>query len=57
MPFPHLGGLLGETGVREKSFLRSRVQPGLARLASFYSITVPLVQFSGVRHVYHDNDG
>ena len=25
-PFPHLGGLLGETGVREKSFLRSRVQ-------------------------------
>ena len=23
---PHLGGLLGETGVREKSFLRSRVQ-------------------------------
>ena len=45
LPFPHFGGLLGETGVREKSFLRSRVQPGLARLASFYSITVPLVQF------------
>ena len=36
------------------------VQPGLARLASFYSITVPLVQFfraAGVRHVCHDNDG
>ena len=26
LPFPHLGGLLGETGVQEKSFLRSRVQ-------------------------------
>ena len=53
------GGTLGETGVREKSFLRARVQfSGLARLASFYSISVPRVQFfSGVRHVCHDNDG
>ena len=54
---PHFGGLLGEMGVREKSFLWSRVQPGLARLASFYSITVNCTVFSGVRHVCHDNDG
>ena len=26
MLFPHFGGLSGETGVREKSFLRSQVQ-------------------------------
>ena len=39
LPFPHFGGLWRETGVREKSILWSR----LARLASFYSITVPLV--------------
>ena len=45
LPFPHLGGLLGETGVREKSFLRSLGFSTLARLVSFYSITVPLVQF------------
>ena len=35
------GGTFGGNGVREKSFLRSCIQPGLARLASFYSITVP----------------
>ena len=42
---PPFGGTFGGNGVREKSFLRSRIQPGLARLASFYLITVPLVQF------------
>ena len=42
---PPFGGTFGGNGVREKSFLRSWVQPGLARLASFHSITVPLVQF------------
>ena len=34
LPFPHLGGLLGETGVREKSFLRSRAQ--LPRATRFF---------------------
>ena len=41
---PPFWGAFGETGVTGKIIsARSRVQPGLARLASFYSITVPLV--------------
>ena len=42
---PPFGGTFGGNGGPGKSFLRSRVQPERARLASFYSITVPLVQF------------
>ena len=56
LPFPHLGGLLRETGVREKSFLRSRVQLACAtRLFLLDHRTTCTV--SDVRHVCHDNDG
>ena len=57
LPFPHFGGLLGETGVREKSFLRSRVQPGLHDSPLSTRSPYHLYSFSGVRHVCHDNDG
>ena len=45
LPFPHLGGLLGETGSGKNHFSGHGFSRGLARLASFYSITEPLVQF------------
>ena len=53
----HLGGLWGKRGSGKNHF-SARGFRGLARLASFYSISMPRVQFfSGVRHVCHDNDG
>ena len=52
------GGTLGGNGGSGKNHFSTRGFRGLARLASFYSISVPRVQFFPVvRHVCHDNDG
>ena len=44
LPFPHFGGLLGKRGSGKNHF-SGRGFSRLARVASFYSITVPLAQF------------
>ena len=55
-PFGGGGDFGGKRGSGENHFSARRFS-GLARLASFYSISVHVYSFSGVRHVCHDNDG
>ena len=54
---PPFGGNFGGNGVREKSFLRSRVQLASATRSLSTRSRYYLYSFSGVRHVCHDNDG
>ena len=50
-------GILGETGVREKSFLRSWAQWACTTRLFLLDLCATYTVFSGVRHVCHDNDG
>ena len=57
LPFPHLGGLLGETGSGKnhssgRGFSRGLHDSPLSTRSPYH-----LYSFSGVRHVCHDNDG
>ena len=51
------GGTLGGNGVREKSFLRSRVQWACTTHLFLLDLCAKCTVFSGVHHVCHDNDG
>ena len=53
----HLGGLWGEKGVREKSFLRSRAPWACTTRLFLLDLRATCTVYSGVRHVCHDNDG
>ena len=54
---PPFGGNFGGNGGPGKIISPVADSLGLRNSLSFYSITVLLVQFSGVRHVCHDNEG
>ena len=51
------GGTLGGNGGPGKSFLRSRVQWACTTRLFLLDLRATCTDFSGVRHVCHDNDG